>query len=346
MSEIIASVYDLMETTGVRQGILFLDEINCVSETLSPLMMQFLQYKVFGGHRLPEGWIVVTAGNPPEYNDSAREFDIVTLDRLKKMDVEPDFEAWKEYASAAHIHPAVVSFLQSRRERFEKNGIEADEDLIVQYLQNSAAAKEFNTYLALFNKYREEYPVDAILDGEVPEGMTERVSQAGFDEVYTLIGLLLSSVKDDVRGRMEERRLIESVRLCLREYKAAASEELEPDVNMRRLIGRIESGRESGLRAHSLTREEADRMLRTASCLYDMAAKTASLQDYDLFSFAESCWGDEKEMLLIVTELTADPDTVSFISTYGCDGYYRHNKNLLFDERQTAIDQEIEKLEL
>ena len=80
MSEIIASVYDLMETTGVKQGILFLDEINCVSETLSPLMMQFLQYKVFGGHRLPEGWIVVTAGNPSEYNDSAREFDIVTLD--------------------------------------------------------------------------------------------------------------------------------------------------------------------------------------------------------------------------------------------------------------------------
>ena len=104
MSEIIASVYDLMETTGVRQGILFLDEINCVSETLSPLMMQFLQYKVFGGHRLPEGWIVVTAGNPSEYNDSAREFDIVTLDRLKKIEVEPDFEAWKEYASAVHMH--------------------------------------------------------------------------------------------------------------------------------------------------------------------------------------------------------------------------------------------------
>jgi hypothetical protein len=66
----------------------------------------------------------------------------------------------------------------------------------------------------------------------------------------------------------------------------------------------------------------------------------------NLFSFAESCWGEEKEMLLIVTELTADPDCVSFISTYGCDGYYRHNKNLLFDERQAAIDQEIEKLEL
>ena len=66
MSEIIAAVYDMMEETGVEEGILFLDEINCVSETLAPVMLQFLQYKVFGRHRVPEGWIVVTAGNPPE----------------------------------------------------------------------------------------------------------------------------------------------------------------------------------------------------------------------------------------------------------------------------------------
>ena len=40
MSEIIASVYDAMEETGKKQGILFLDEINCISETLSPSMLQ------------------------------------------------------------------------------------------------------------------------------------------------------------------------------------------------------------------------------------------------------------------------------------------------------------------
>ena len=57
MSEIIASVYDCMRTTGKTQGILFLDEINCVSETLSPAMLLFLQYKVFGGHQIPEGWV-------------------------------------------------------------------------------------------------------------------------------------------------------------------------------------------------------------------------------------------------------------------------------------------------
>ena len=46
MSEIISSIYDLMEETGLKEGILFLDEINCVSETLAPVMLQFLQYKV------------------------------------------------------------------------------------------------------------------------------------------------------------------------------------------------------------------------------------------------------------------------------------------------------------
>ncbi|MBR3201168.1 MAG: AAA family ATPase [Mogibacterium sp.] len=404
MSEIIASVYDLMETTGIRQGILFLDEINCVSETLSPLMMQFLQYKVFGGHRLPEGWIVVTAGNPSEYNDSAREFDIVTLDRLKKIDVEPDFEAWKEYASAVHMHPAVLSFLQSKRNHFyhvettvsgksivtprgwedlskmlllyETNGIAADEDLIVQYLQNGKTAKEFAVYLDLYNKYKKEYPVDAILEGEVTESIAEKASGAGFDEVYTIIGLMLGSVKGDVSERMEERRLLEEVRLYIKEYKAAASEKIAPADNIEGLISRIESGREAGLKAHSLTREESDRMLRTVSCMYDMSELVKDAPDYEasfeairgaygnlaaahnekaghtrnrmdnMFRFIEQCWGEDKEMLMAATELTADPDSVSFISTYGCDEYFRHNKGLLLDERDIEIKKQIEDLGL
>ena len=118
MSEIIASVYDKMEQTGNQEGILFLDEINCVSETLAPAMLQFLQGKTFGTHRLPDGWIIVAAGNPPEYNKSVREFDVVTLDRLKKIDVEADFPVWKEYAYRQGIHQADTRSRVLRRENF------------------------------------------------------------------------------------------------------------------------------------------------------------------------------------------------------------------------------------
>ena len=63
MSEILASVYSLMEKTGLKEGILFLDEINCVSETLAPMMLQFLQCKTFGNRKLPEGWIIIAGRN-------------------------------------------------------------------------------------------------------------------------------------------------------------------------------------------------------------------------------------------------------------------------------------------
>ena len=194
MSEIIASVYDLMEESGVREGILFLDEINCVSETLAPSMLQFLQYKTFGRHRVPEGWIVVTAGNPPEYNNSVRDFDIVTWDRLKRIDVEPDYGAWKEYAYKKGVHPAVITYLDIKKGDFykiettvdgksfvtargwsdlsdmirlyEQHSLKVDEKLVGQYLQNRKIAKDFAVYYDLWNKYRSDYQVDTILAGK------------------------------------------------------------------------------------------------------------------------------------------------------------------------------------
>lgn len=118
MSEIIAAVYDMQAKSGVQEGILFLDEINCVSETLAPIMLQFLQYKVFGRYSVPDGWMIVTAGNPPEYNDSVRPFDVATLDRLKRISVEPDYQTWKEYAYSVGIHQSILSYLDIKKDRF------------------------------------------------------------------------------------------------------------------------------------------------------------------------------------------------------------------------------------
>ena len=55
MSEIIASIYDLMEVTGLKEGILFLDEINCVSETLAPSMLQFCSTRRLDVTAFPAG---------------------------------------------------------------------------------------------------------------------------------------------------------------------------------------------------------------------------------------------------------------------------------------------------
>ena len=64
------------------------------------------------------------------------------------------------------------------------------------------------------------------------------------------------------------------------------------------------------------------------------------------FTFLEEVWSDDNEMVIFVTELTANSDSVRFISRYGCEKYFAHNKELLFYERHKEIIAEIEAMEL
>ena len=224
MSEIIGSVYEQMEKTDRKEGILFIDEINCVSETLAPTMLQFLQCKSFGNQQIPEGWIIVAAGNPPEYNKSVRDFDVVTLDRVKKIDVEPNFSVWKEYAYSVGVHGAIISYLELKKENFyqmetrvdgkrfatargwqdlselltvyEKLGLEVDQEVVFQYIQHEKIAKDFANYLELYYKYQTDYQIQGILRGQVRESVYEKLKFAPFDERLSVIGLLLSALSE------------------------------------------------------------------------------------------------------------------------------------------------------
>jgi hypothetical protein len=284
MSEIIASVYDMMEETGLKEGILFLDEINCVSETLAPAMLQFLQYKIFGRHRVPDGWIIVTAGNPPEYNNSVREFDIVTWDRLKRIDVEPDYDVWKEYAYQKGVHAAITTYLDIKKSDFykvettvdgkrfvtargwsdlsdmillyEQHGIPVDEKLVGQYLQNKKIAKDFALYYDLWCKYRSDYQVDKILAGKAPEEIKVRARSAKFDERLTLLGLLLDAVTGQLREVCQQEQTMTELMNCLKGVRtelsrpgSAAESALEKQIKQK------QQALETGKRASSLSQD-------------------------------------------------------------------------------------------
>lgn len=247
MSEIVASIYNKIEDSGLKEGILFIDEINCVSETLAPTMLQFLQCKTFGSHRIPEGWIIAAAGNPPEYNKSVREFDVVTLDRIKRIDVEPDLGVWKEYAYKENIHPAIISYLGIKGQYFchiettvdgkmfatprgwedlsqlilvyEKLGKKADRNVISQYIQHPRIAKDFANYLELYYKYQDEYQVEGILNGVMNEALCHKVAKASFDERLSVTGLLLSKLTDGFKALFAENQVMELLMGQLKAYR-------------------------------------------------------------------------------------------------------------------------------
>lgn len=227
MSEIIATVYETMERTGKKEGILFLDEINCVSETLAPTMLQLLQNKTFGTHKLPEGWILVAAGNPPQYNKSVREFDVVTLDRVRQIHVDADLSVWLDYGREKQIHSAVLSYLTVKPDRFytvgQKNGetyfvtargwedlsqilkayerleIPVTQDTVAQYLHHGETARDFMSYYRLYRKYDWDYGIAEILKGSLSsEEYAEKTGIAGcaqLDERLTVVNLILEHLQ-------------------------------------------------------------------------------------------------------------------------------------------------------
>lgn len=289
MSEIIASVYDVMEDSGIKEGILFLDEINCVSETLAPSMLQFLQYKVFGRHKVPEGWVIVTAGNPPEYNKSVREFDVVTLDRMKILEVEADYGVWKEYARNKNLHTAILNYLDLKKEDFyqvettvrgknyitargwedlsemillyEEEGMKVEETLVEQYLRNPRVVKEFTAYYDLYQKYKKDYRIEEILAGKSPASAGEKARKADFDERLSLMGMLIDYVQHDIRENMEKLDYLSSLLVHMKALRNAAAQENTSD-ELYALLGRQIEGRQKGMEALQKAGSLSDREKR------------------------------------------------------------------------------------
>ena len=192
-SEIVTAVNDEIERTGNPKGILFLDEINCASETLSAPLMQLFQNKTLGQSKIPDGWVIIMAGNPPEYNKSVKEFDAVTRDRIRIINVIPDSKAWLEYAQAKNIHPAIISFVKSDPEniyKFEENengivtprgweelsitlrayeagGFPITVDLIEQFLSVPAIAASFFDYYRMVSEIVSDKEIEMIIDGSI-----------------------------------------------------------------------------------------------------------------------------------------------------------------------------------
>lgn len=406
MSEIIASIYAKMEVTGLSEGILFIDEINCVSETLAPTMLQFLQCKTFGNQAVPAGWVIVAAGNPPEYNRSVRDFDIVTLDRVRRMDLEPDLPVWKEYARAAHLHSAILSYLELHPQNFyqinadvdgtqfvtargwedlsnlldtyEQLGLQADEELIRQYLQHPKIAEDFSAYLDLYYKYRDDYGVEEILAGQAKPVVFARLMQASFDERLSLVSLLLAGLETRFAASRQADAVADACYAFLRETKKALAtlpediqdgsaelfhqqiEDYDAKTQHRRstgLMSRTELGDRLRVlavlrrwegelrRANAVGTREAFDLLRSQfGALADErenAQQTASAALEAAFDFMEQAFGESQELVVFVTELTVSPTAHAFLTENGCDRYFRYNKDLLLDHRKAALQQEL-----
>ncbi len=399
MSEIIASVYDKIAQTGIHEGILFLDEINCVSETLMPTMLQFLQYKTFGAHKVPDGFVIVTAGNPPEYNKAVRDFDIVTLDRVKKIEIEEDLETFREYADKTGIHGAVLAYLDIHKDNFyrikndingkqfvtargwedlsqlirtyEKLGIEVDENVTGQYLQEPEVARDFAMFYALYKKYEDTYNITEIMEGNI-NVERDKLRKAPFDEKLSILSLFIDKltqefivynreletqlrIKDEissiVKKAVGDENLPDVLKGRLKEltdmFNSKVGEHLmdhEQEIILKKVIDAFKDFEDLAAKEKA-SGEELKNLLKKWFTKREVTRREAAEKTLghlnNCFEFIAKIYGEEQEMVLFLTRLDSGHYSLSFIQNEGCDKYYEYNKLLLLRDKKQELREKV-----
>ena len=204
MSEVIAAVVRECEA-GQKEGILLLDEFNCASDTIMPVMLAFLQTRNIGLYHLPEGWSLVLCGNPVEYNAAAKRFTPAILDRVRRLDLLPEAEDFFAYAETKAFNYLVLDYLKLNPQNIYKvtnnrehpetvtargwenlartidaytaEGLELNRMTVLQFIKSVQIADDFWNYYWLHHNSFTEAELLKILDGDEDPALVESLNK-------------------------------------------------------------------------------------------------------------------------------------------------------------------------
>ena len=252
------------------------------------------------------------------------------------------------------------------------------EPMIGQYVQDPKIAKNFANYYDLFNKYKSDYQVDSILSGKAGEKIVSRAKDAKFDERLSLLGLMMDALTAELKKVLDGEELLNELLMDLKNARLLLA---RPTAKVEDVIGKlilerdekITNGKKSGALSQAkidlmkesnlaleamlvkVTEEKAvagDAVFQVMKKEFDQlkksltkSAKKAGESLEHSIHFCEDAFGEGQELLILITELTVNPYGAKYISHYGCESYFKHNKDLLFYERQKEIIGALEQVD-
>lgn len=99
------------------RGILLFDEISAADRSLQVAAYELILDRRLGKlYSLPDGWLVVAAGNRTEDRAVATTMSSALANRFMHVEIDPNSEDWIEWGAANGLHPAVLGFIKTRPE--------------------------------------------------------------------------------------------------------------------------------------------------------------------------------------------------------------------------------------
>ncbi len=103
-----------LPTSG--RGIIFLDELPRAPVAVQNALLQLALDRRIGDYVLPDGWVVVAAGNrAADGGVGVGKLDLALAKRFFHITMVPDVGEWIEWAKSSSVHPIVVAFHEWRR---------------------------------------------------------------------------------------------------------------------------------------------------------------------------------------------------------------------------------------
>ncbi|MFM9534368.1 MoxR family ATPase [Lysinibacillus sp. IITD104] len=93
---------------------LFLDELNACSQEVQKAFYSLIHERRIGEFTLPEGTIVIGAGNRAQDNAIVKPMSSALINRMVHVQLRASHKDWLEWAYAHEIHPYVIEYIQMR----------------------------------------------------------------------------------------------------------------------------------------------------------------------------------------------------------------------------------------
>jgi hypothetical protein len=194
-------------------NVLFLDEISAAPQSVQAAAYQITLDRVVGEHKLPDNCIVIAAGNRTTDKSVAFKMPKALANRVLHIEVEGNFNSWKEWAIENGINDKVIGFLSFRRNYlmgFDSssddlafatprswemvsnllNHVSSDIDKmysLISGLVGSGVAVEFRTWAKV---YKELPDLKEIFDGKMPP------MPSNTDAMYAMCAAMVSYARE------------------------------------------------------------------------------------------------------------------------------------------------------
>lgn len=113
------------------QGILFLDELTAADQRLQISAYSLILDRRVGRYGLPDGWLVVAAGNASFHGAVSHDMGTALADRLFHFNVQSAIDAFLDHAAREGFAPEVMAYLRVRPDRLDDTAAQLEADHLV-----------------------------------------------------------------------------------------------------------------------------------------------------------------------------------------------------------------------